>query len=173
VRSSRHLVRFIASFLHWSAHIAAMAALAAILTRFNMRLETLWREAFSFGDAGTVVGFFFYPVEMIILGGAIGGVIWGIYLFINCRLFHLHMDDAFSALSLRQDKHFLRMKIEPDQLTIYPIGLKHVPSRLGWRERTAEERTRGVRAAFVARSPLKPHLIEGPIVIRPGDVRDF
>jgi hypothetical protein len=173
VRSSRHLVRFIASFLHWSAHIAAMAALAAILTRFNMRLETLWREAFSFGDAGTVVGFFFYPVEMIVLGGAIGGVIWGIYLFINCRLFHLHMDDAFSALSLRQDKHFLRMKIEPDQLTIYPIGLKHVPSRLGWRERTAEERTRGVRAAFVARSPLKPHLIEGPIVIRPGDVRDF
>ena len=30
-----------------------------------------------------------------------------------------------------------------------------------------------VRAAFVPRTPLKPHLIEGPIVIRPGDVKDF
>jgi hypothetical protein len=88
-------------------------------------------------------------------------------------VFKLHVDDAFSALSLRHYKHFLRMKIEPDQLTIYPIGLDKVPLRLGWRERTAGEKARGVRTAFVARTPLKPHLIEGPIVIRPGDVRDF
>lgn len=177
VRSNRHLVRLIASFLHWSTHIAAMMFLAMTLTRFNARLDDLWRaspwkDTFSF-DPSTITGFFFYPVEMVVLGGAVGGVIWGLYLFINCRIFRLHMDDAFSALSLRHYKHFLRMKIEPDQLTIYPIGLKHVPHRLSWRERTAAERAKGVRAAFVPRSPLKPHLIEGPIVIRPGDVRSL
>lgn len=175
VRSPRRLVRFIAAFLHWSAHIAAMATLAAVLTRFNLHLETIWGQhgLLSFVRPSTITGFFFYPLEMIVLGGAVGGVIWGLYLFINCRLFHLHMDDAFSALSLPHYKHFLRMKIEPDQLTIYPIGLKHVPFRLSWRERSAEERAKGMRAAFVPRTPLKPHLIEGPIVIRPGDVRDF
>jgi hypothetical protein len=177
VRSNRHFVRLIASFLHWSAHIAAMMFLAMTLTRFNARLDELWRASawqntFSF-DPSTITGFFFYPVEMIVLGGAAGGVIWGLYLFINCRIFRLHMDDAFSALSLPHYKHFLRMKIEPDQLTIYPIGLKRVPHRLMWRERTAEEKAKGVRTAFVPRMGLKPHLIEGPIVIRPSDVRSI
>lgn len=172
VRSDRTLVRFTAAFLHWSAHIAAMAILATVLTRSNVRLETLWEQHIGWGNAGTIIGFFGYPLEIVLIGGFVGGVIWGIYLFLNCRLFHLHVDDAFSALSMRHYKNFLRMKVEPDQLTIYPIGLRTVPFRLGWRKRTAEEKARGVCTAFVPRFALKPELIDGPIVIRPGDVRE-
>ena len=82
---------------------------------------------------------------LAILIGAL--LIWGIYLFINCRISHLHMDDAFSALRIKGYKQFLRLRVEPDKLTIYPIGLKRVPMRFEWRARTPEERAKGVRAA--------------------------
>jgi hypothetical protein len=173
VRSSRRVVRFLAAFLHWSAHVTAIVILSTIVMRSNMLLEALWNKHIALGRPEIIIAVFGYPIEMILLGGLVGGVIWGIYLFVNCRFFLLHTDDAFSALSLRHYKHFLRMKVEPDRLTIYPIGLKYVPSRGEWRERTAEEQKNGVRTAFVPRSPLKPHLIEGPIVIQPSDVKDF
>jgi hypothetical protein len=173
VHSNRWWVRAIAAFLHWSAHIAVMTIIAVILIRLNIQLEALMQKYHLVERPGTVVSVFLYPLEIVLIGGFFGGVVWGIYLFVNCRIFRLHLDDAFSALSLRHYKHFLRMKIEPDRLTIYPIGLKHVPFRLGWRPRTAQEKANGVRSAFVPRRALKPHLIEGPIIIRPTDVRDF
>lgn len=174
VRSSSRSVRLIASVTHWAAHIAAMSELATWFTRFNHTATmTAWLERFgSVIPHTTTVKLIFLP-EMVVFGGFIGGLIWGIYLFINCRISHLHMDDAFSALRIKGYKQFLRLRVEPDKLTIYPIGLKRVPMRFEWRARTPEERAKGVRAAFVARRGLKPHLIEGPIVIRPADVKDF
>lgn len=174
VRSSSTVVRVIASSLHWVAHIAAMSELATLFTRFNHSdLVVGWIKALGITQPGTFGSTVIFPVEMVVLGGFAGGAIWGIYLFINCRIFRLHMDDAFSALRIKGYKNFLRMRIEPDKLTIYPIGLKRVPMRMEWRARTPEERAKGVRSALVARLGLKPHLIEAPIVIRPSDIKDF
>jgi hypothetical protein len=70
-------------------------------------------------------------------------------------------------------KNFLRMRITPDELTIYPIGLVSVPNRAGWREATVQDVQKGVVAGYVPRRPLKPRLIDGPLVIRPGDIVDL
>lgn len=175
VGSRKRWAKLTAALLHWSAHIAAMIQLTILFAPFNLWLRQLLQPYLGLSSdwLETISGAVFFPVEMIFLGGFVAGVIWGIYLFLNCRLFHLHMDDAFSALRITGYKHFLRMKIEPDKLTIYPIGLRNVPMRMGWRKRTDEEKAKGIRSAFVPRFALKPELIEGPIVIRPEDVRDF
>jgi hypothetical protein len=75
-------------------------------------------------------------------------------------------------MGIRHFKNFLRLKIEPDKLTIYPIGLRRVPKRRGWRH----ARQSGAVGAFegpaiVPSRPLRPRLIEGPIEIRVGDVK--
>jgi hypothetical protein len=175
VKSSRMWAKITASVIHWGVHIAMMVQLTILLSQFNLWLQSIFEPQFRLTPAqwDTIVGVGFFPLEMILLGGIFGGVIWGIYLFLNCRLFYLHLDDAFSALRITGYKHFLRMRVEPDRLTIYPIGLKAVPTRMGWRKRTDEEKAKGIRTAFVPRFALKPRLIEEPIVIRPSDVRDF
>lgn len=175
VQSSRTWAKIMASVIHWGVHIAMMVQLTILLSPFNLWLQKTLEPYLKLTPSqwDTIFGVGFFPVEMILLGGFLGGVIWGIYLFLNCRLFYLHLDDAFSALRITGYKHFLRMRIEPDRVTIYPIGLKTVPMRMGWRKRTDEEKAKGIRAAFVPRFALKPHLIEEPIVIRPSDVRDF
>ncbi len=62
-----------------------------------------------------------------------------------------HWNEAFSALAIQDYKSFVRMKIRPDgKLEVYPIGLETVPKGGG---------TVGPEGS------LKPHLIEGPIVI--------
>lgn len=109
-----------------------------------------------------------FAAEMIVIGGLVAGLIWGVYLFVCCRFLNLHLSEAFSALRIADYKNFIRMRIEPDRLTLYPVGLTHIPSRSGWRRRTERERRQGVRAAFVPRTPLEPKLIEEPVVIRPS-----
>jgi hypothetical protein len=71
--------------------------------------------------------------------------------------------DSFSALGIKNYKNFLRMKFEPDKLTIYPIALDKVPGRTGWWARNKDT----VEGPLInPKRELKPRLIEGPIVIK-------
>jgi hypothetical protein len=54
------------------------------------------------------------------------------------------------------------MKFEKDKLTIYPIALDKVPGRFGWKSRNKDALEGPL---IVPKKPLKPRLIEGPIVI--------
>jgi hypothetical protein len=103
---------------------------------------------------------------MIFGGGIVAGEVWGFYLFATCAFFRRHWNDAFSALRLADYKNFLRMKIEGDVLTIYPIGLRRCPTRLEWRREDGRENAR-----YVPRMGLAPELIDGPIVIDARAVR--
>jgi hypothetical protein len=38
----------------------------------------------------------------------------------------------FAALRIKHDKIFLRMKLEPDQPTIYPLGIDRIPEAEAW-----------------------------------------
>jgi hypothetical protein len=107
---------------------------------------------------------------MIFLGGIAAGFVWGAYLTISC-LFGLHCDQAFASMGIPDFKNFLRMKVEPNKLTIYPIGLRRVPRRWGWKR--AKDRGFGSAdgPAIVPTRPLRPSLIEGPIEIRVGDLK--
>jgi hypothetical protein len=112
-----------------------------------------------------------FPLEMILLGGIVAGLVWGAYLTICC-LFGMHCDQAFASMGIPNFKNFLRLKVEPNKLTIYPIGLKRTPKRWAWRYAKTASSAAGVEGPqIVPIRPLRPTLIEGPIEIRVGDVK--
>ena len=78
---------------------------------------------------------------------------------------------AFEALGIPDFKNFLRMKVEPNKLTIYPIGLRRTPRRWAWRKSKDRGFGDATGPAIVPARPLRPTLIEGPIEIRVGDLK--
>jgi hypothetical protein len=109
---------------------------------------------------------FMTGMQMWAMGTVAAGVIWGVYLALCCGVGKIHCNDAFSAQRIPHYKNFLRFKIEPDKLTIYPIGLKRVPRRGAWRKVKTDS---GLR--IEPAKPLDPQLLEAPIEIVPADVK--
>jgi hypothetical protein len=101
---------------------------------------------------------------MIVFGGLVAGALFGIYLYASSRWWNQNHNDAYSAMRLDSHRNFLRIRVQNDTLTIYPIGLDRVPKRHEWRMNTA--RIGSPPPAYVPISPLAPRLIEGPILIR-------
>ncbi len=115
-----------------------------------------------------VVGFVLYPLQIILLGGIAGGFVWGLYWTFCSVFLRMHAEDAFAALRIKHYKNFLRLRIDENGLTIYPIGVDRVPT---WRFWVARDKARAVPAnnpALVARRRIPIRLIEPPIVI-PND----
>jgi hypothetical protein len=101
-----------------------------------------------------------------VTGFAVGGFLFGAYLYVSSRFLNMNQNDAFSAMRLDSHRNFLRIRIKDDEATIYPIGLTRIPSRSEWKFNDAK---RGTPApVYVPDDPLAPHLIEGPIVVNAG-----
>ena len=122
-------------------------------------------------EAGPIVKALAFPIIMVPIGGLLGGLIFGFYLWFNYRWLRSHWNDTFSALAIDDYKNFLRMKFEPTKLTIYPIGLDKVARRrtlwnfwrrVNWRFAGGKP---GKGTMVIPNGSIKPHLIEGPIVI--------
>jgi hypothetical protein len=175
-------VKVVLATLHWFAHIATMIALYfAVSSSSKWFIEWVWPKAapalrsMDIDTSATVAelvrAIVVFPLETIFLGGIVAGFVWALYLTICCLL-GLHSDQAFASMAIADFKNFLRMKIEPSKLTIYPIGLRRTPRRRSWRyARAASEAGAPEGPAIVPRRPLRPKLIEGPIEIRVGDVK--
>ncbi|HWK37342.1 MAG TPA: hypothetical protein VNR88_00350 [Hyphomicrobium sp.] len=174
-------VKALLGTLHWLAHIAMMVALYYAVSYFSFwMVDTVWpqaREMLQNLDLRTspdvrelLRTIVIFPLTMIFLGGIAAGFVWGTYLTLSCFL-GLHCDQAFASMAIPDFKNFLRMKIEPNKLTIYPIGLRRTPRRWAWKH--AKDRGLGneVGPAIVPSRPLRPSLIEGPIEIRVGDLK--
>lgn len=155
--------------LHWSAHLAMMISAYYLVsyTSFylvdeawpNTRdvLQTL--ELSSSLDARELLRtIVIFPLIMIFGGAILAGFVWGAYLTL-CALIGWHLNDAFATLAIPHYKHFLRFKVEPSRLTIFPVGLRRAPRR--WRH----GRNRNGEPAIVPSRPLNPILIEDPIVV--------
>jgi hypothetical protein len=100
----------------------------------------------------------------------VGGLIFGLYLMLTYIFAKINYDWLFSSQRNGNYKCFLRMRFEPDKLTIYPIRLDKVPSREGWRWR---KNPRPRESLVEPVSALRPSLVEGPIVIRPEEIRNI
>ena len=74
--------------------------------------------------------------------------------------------DSFGALGIAGYKNFLRMKVEKNTLTIYPVGLDKVPGRKGWRALTPKDDASAPNSLIKPISDLRPHIIQPPIVIK-------
>ncbi|MBD9604042.1 hypothetical protein ACVK1X_003987 [Pseudomonas sp. PvR086] len=121
-----------------------------------------------------------FLVGTLVLGGSLGGLLFGAWMVMANTLWGLHSEVVFSSQRIADHKCFLRMHFNGDQLTLYPLKLEKVCRRWSvasgvaklakvqrtWRLRATPEST-GPR--FVpASGELELRLIEQPIVIRRG-----
>lgn len=106
----------------------------------------------------------------LVASGFLGGAVWGLYLLVVSYLLGDHANDAFSAMRLDSFRHFLRLKIEGDELTVYPVGIDRSPPRSGWKKNEKFVEGDQNTPFFVPGNGLGQHLIEGPIVIRAANV---
>ncbi|TPN81045.1 hypothetical protein FJ987_25820 [Mesorhizobium sp. CU2] len=108
--------------------------------------------------------FLLSAAETILLGGLIGGTLFGVYLYVTSRWLDMNHNDAFSSMRRNSHRHFLRMRIKGDTVTVFPVGLKDIPKREDWRPNA--ERAGQPPPAYVPKSPLKPELIEEPFSVK-------
>lgn len=120
-------------------------------------------------SAEPVVSFALNAIGMI-AGGFGGGAILGLYFLITSFLFGLHPNDAFSGLRIKGYKHFLRMRLKGDELTVYPIGLKDIPKRQDWQENPNAITGNQNEPSVIPQTPLKPELVEKPVSIHMAEV---
>ncbi len=112
-----------------------------------------------------IVGFMSYPTLMIGLGALVGGSLWGFY-WVLTGLNRMHAGEAFAALRIKNYKNFLRIKIEPDKLTIYPLAVDKVPGPDHWMNAPrGKANPLPNNPKLIAVKPIDVRLIENPIVI--------
>jgi hypothetical protein len=116
-----------------------------------------------------LVGFMFYPSLMVVLGALVGGSLWGFYWVLTGMIARMHAEDAFAALRIQGYKNFLRLKFEPDRVTIYALGVDKVPDRYGWRNAPMGADAPPHNPKLVPKKPIDVRLIESPIVIQRYD----
>jgi Calcineurin-like phosphoesterase len=150
-------IKLVLGTTHAAAHLTVLLATNSILTiMYGYFAES---QSFIVKVSGTGL----YTLLMILIGGFLGALVFGIYWVVTSVLFGMHQD-SFSALGIRNYKNFLRMKFEEDKLTIYPIALDKVPGRWGWRESEAGKIGNG--SLIDPKKDLRPRLIETPIEIK-------
>ena len=170
--------RLVTGTFHFAAHLFGMWILFCIFLYINFNILKPWLVEYGISRIlGAQIDFwipFLTAIEMIPLGGILGGMIFGLYLALGYRFGKVNDDWTFSAQRITQFKCFLRMRFEPDKLTIYPIGIDDVPTRTGmipaWK--WSENRESG-EPKLQPKTPITARLIEGPIVIRSSDVRNI
>jgi hypothetical protein len=142
--------------IHALIHIAIVVIAAGVFSVLGSTAEEL--------PFGEIVYFLVLGAGMI-ASGFVGGLIWGLYLLAISYSVGGHANDAFSAMRLDSYRHFLRIKIEGDRLTVFPIGLDHSPKRSDWKKNERFVDGDQNTPFFVPTRDLGHHLIEGPIVI--------
>jgi hypothetical protein len=110
----------------------------------------------------------------------LGGALFAAYLFFTHKFLGMHDQEVFSAQGIEQFKSFLRIKIAPEGLSIYPIGLSNpacewvlapevrqtsVTSSITGAVTHQIQAPKGCARIFDPAAPLAPHLIEPPIRI--------
>lgn len=113
---------------------------------------------------GEIIYFIVLGIGMGLLG-FVGGLIWGLYLTFVCYRWGAYANDAFAAMKLDSYKHFLRLKIEDDKLTIYPVGIDKSPERKDWDVNKNYQNGNQNEPFIVPNKELGQHLIEKPVVI--------
>lgn len=135
--------------VHWLAHLAA----ALVATRLVA------------AALGGLDGFWFallFVVVLAVFGGALAGLVFGVYLIVAHVVLGEHANEAFSAQRIPDYKSFVRLHIDEEgTLTVFPVGVTRVPRE--WRLRV--EASSGEPWFDAVDTPIAPHLIESPLSI--------
>ncbi len=118
-----------------------------------------------------IVGFMSYPTLMIGLGALIGGSLWGLYWVLTGVFARMHAGESFAALRIKNYKNFLRIKVEKDKLTIYPLAVDKVPGADHWMNAPrGKANPMPNNPKLIAVTPIDVRLIENPIEIPKEEV---
>lgn len=167
-------------------HFIAQMAVALGLAFLVMAL-------FGILDANFWLFVLLLPIVTLGLGWVFSGLVFSFYIWLSNILFKLHGQEVYSSQAIEDWKTFLRMRIGPDGLTIYPIGLRKISRdwqsslqpggstsiaaaddkklmqraliRLGLQSISFEVQ-KGSTNLLRPSSPLEPHLIEKEIFIK-------
>lgn len=147
--------------VHAVAHLLLAVVLMWCFAAFNVNVLN-W-DVSHFGHVLLFAG------EMVVFGGALGGMLVGLYLLLTNWLFRLfgykgvHANELFSCQHSPHYKNFVRFFVGEDgKLTIYPLGVSTVETNWSLRSGGAPE-----EPWFEAESNLadRIELIEGPVTI--------
>lgn len=167
---------FLAGTVHGMLHLL----LALGLLWFMGRINIAWL-GMKVDDVQQVMLFI---LGMLLLGGVLGGLLFGLWMVLTNTAWGLHGQEVFSSQRIADYKCFLRMRFEPGALTIYPLKLervcKHWSLGTGVQALAQVKRTWRLRATDQAQGPRfvpaagegapadRLQLIEQPIVIQHG-----
>ena len=97
------------------------------------------------------------------VGGLLSALLTGVYLYI-ADAFGTNTNELFAAQRIMDYKNFLRLHVDQDGVTVYPVGVEKVPRK--WKLRTEGERH---EPWFEPAGPYTPaRLIEAPIHVTPA-----
>jgi len=147
------LARFVIGAGHGVAHVLLNLSLMWLFAAVNPGL--LDRPFDSWLQTALFV------LEMLVFGGALGGVLMALYLVLFSLVGGFHLNEAYSSQRIADYKNFLRIHLDATgKLTIYPIGVRKVAKWKPRRNPPAGE------PWFEADGPEpRPELIEDPIVV--------
>ncbi len=145
------------SLLHALVHFGAIALLAY----FFFELGSAWFDLRNWPWWGlllTLLG------PMVLVGGIVAGLIFGLNLYLMCCFANMSHNDAFSAMRLNSYRHFLRIRIAGNLITVFPIGLDKVPRRRDW-QLPPDGGPRAPGPVIVPKEPLEYRLVEEPVEV--------
>jgi len=107
--------------------------LVALCSAINLCLFLLafhWQQSVVayLGDDAILETLSFYLLVSLI--SILNTYFFGLYIYLSNVLFKLHDNEVFSISKINKFKNFLRIKIDQEHITIYPLGIDHINNSL-------------------------------------------
>ncbi|MBD3629087.1 metallophosphoesterase [Cyclobacterium sp.] len=150
VKSGAKNWNYLAGLVHGLLHLVNFYFLLWLFSRIN-----LFQLGLGINESRQI---FLFVVEMVLAGGIISAVLFGLYLTFSVVVLKNHITEASSSYRWEGYKNFLRFSVNKEGITIFPVGLKKVPAN--WENVGTEEKPR------FEGGDIQYDLIEDPIFIK-------
>lgn len=149
VKSGKGKWNYLAGGIHGLLHLLNLYFLIWLFSRVNLHH---WNMNTS--DWGQIL---LFSGEMILIGGIISTVIFGIYLLFSVSLLDNHITEASSSYRWEGYKNFLRIHLTKEGVTIYPIGVKEIVKN--WENVGSDDKPRfeggPINYSLIEKEPIK------------------
>ncbi|MEX2564536.1 MAG: metallophosphoesterase [Cyclobacteriaceae bacterium] len=149
-KSGKKKLNYIAGFVHGVLHLINFYFLFWLFSYTNLNHFEM--------SVNSIEQILLFTLEMVLAGGTISGILFGAYLTFSVIVLKNHITEAASSYRGEGFKNLLRIHINEENITIYPIGLKRVPKN--WVNVGTEENPK------FQGGPIKYEIIEEPIIIK-------
>lgn len=117
--AQRWWVKLVIGLVHGLAHVCLNLALLWLFAGINVHWLGLGID--------TVPQVLLFFLEMLVIGGFLGGVLMALYFLLCSVVGGFHTNEVFSSQRIADYKNFLRLHIDSaGNLTIYPVGVREV-----------------------------------------------